>query len=135
MTQRSKAHSGSPFEQQFGFCRAIRDGNRILVAGTAPLGEDGKTVAPGNAAVQARRCFEIIQKAIEELGGTLDEVVRTRMFLTDISDWQAVGDVHGDFFSETQPVSTMVEVSGLIDPDWKVEFEAEAVVSGQPASA
>lgn len=130
MTQKSRHFSGSPFETQFGFCRAMRSGNRILVAGTAPIGEDGQTVAPGDAGLQARRCFDIIQAAIESLGGSLEDVVRTRMFLTDIRDWETVGAVHGDYFGEIQPVSTLIEVSGLIDPDWRVEFEAEAELPG-----
>ena len=128
MTDRSSVSSASPFEVQFGFCRGVRHGNVIHVAGTAPIGEDGSTVGIGNPAAQARRCFEIIQRTIEQLGGSLDNVVRTRMFLTRIDDWQTVGAVHGEFFGDVRPVSTMVQVAALIDPDWRVEMEAEALL-------
>lgn len=128
MSERRQVTSASPYETLFGFCRAQRIGDRIVVAGTAPIGADGKTVAPGDAAAQARRCFEIIRQAIEDLGGQLTDVVRTRMYLTHIEDWQAVGQVHGEFFRGISPVATMVQVAGLIDPEWRVEFEAEALV-------
>ena len=119
-------YSGSPFETRFGFCRARREGNRILVAGTAPIGDDGTTVGVGDPGLQASRCLEIIVQAIRALGGDTTDVVRTRMFLTRIDDWRAVGKVHGDVFAETEPVATMVAVQRLIDPDWLVEIEAEA---------
>ena len=112
----------------FGFCRAVRVGNTIYIAGTAPIGDDGQTVAAGDPVAQARRCFQIIERSLAELGGHLDDVVRTRMFLTRISDWEAVGAVHGEFFRNVNPVSTMVGVASLIDPDWRVEIEADAVV-------
>ncbi len=121
--------TASPYEELFGFCRARRVGNQVFVGGTAPIGIDGKTVAPNDAEQQARRCFEIIQSALEALGAELGDVVRTRMFLTHIDDWETVGRVHGEFFADTKPVSTMVEVARLIDPDWRVEFEADAVVT------
>ena len=124
-----KVFSASPFETEFGFCRALRAGNVIHVAGTAPIGDDGKTHAPNDAAAQTRRCFQIALKALETLGGQPADVVRTRMFLTHIEDWPEVGKVHGEFFKDVQPVSTMVEVSGLIEADWRVEIEVEAVVS------
>ena len=129
MSERQAINSASPYEALFGFCRARRVGDRIFVAGTAPIGVDGKTVAPNDAEQQARRCFEIIRDAIEELGGGLHHVVRTRMFLTHIEDWEIVGRVHGEFFADIQPVSTLVEVARLIDPDWRVEFEADAIVT------
>ena len=128
MSGRRDVRSASPYEKLFGFCRALRVGDRVLVAGTAPIGDDGQTVAPGDAAVQARRCFEIIVRALERLGATPNDVVRTRMFLTHIDDWEAVGRVHGEVFGEAAPVATMVGVSRLIDPDWRVEIEAEALV-------
>ena len=128
MSQTRRITTASPYEQQFGFCRALRSGQTIHVAGTAPIGPDGKTVGAGDAAAQARRCFEIIIDAIEQLGGTACDVVRTRMFLTRIEDWEAVGRVHGEFFAEVKPVATMVGIATLIDPEWLVEFEAEAVV-------
>ena len=90
--------SASPFEELFGFCRASRVGNRIHVAGTAPIGAEGLTVGLGDPAAQARRCFDIIGEALRELGGSYEDVVRTRMFLTDIDDWEVIGRVHGDYF-------------------------------------
>lgn len=120
--------TASPYEDLFGFCRALRSGDTIHVAGTAPIGPDGKTVGVGDPAAQARRCVEIMIAAIEQLGGRARDVVRTRMFLTRIEDWETVGKVHGEFFADVKPVATMVGVAGLIDPDWLVECEAEAVV-------
>ncbi len=99
------------------------------MAGTAPIGEDGRTVAPGDAEAQSLRCFEIIGRALTELGASVDDVVRTRMFLTRIEqDWEAVGRAHGAVFKHARPVATMVGVARLIDPDWLVEIEAEAIV-------
>lgn len=124
---RDRATSGSPFEEQFGFCRAIREGNRIIVAGTGPIDEDGETTK-GGAAEQAERCCTLIVKAIEELGGSAKDVVRTRMFLTDIDQQNAVGEVHAKFFGEARPAATMAGVATLCRPEWLVEIEAEAVV-------
>jgi enamine deaminase RidA (YjgF/YER057c/UK114 family) len=123
--------SGSPYEPSIGFSRAVRVGNKVSVSGTAPIGADRKTVSPGDPAAQARRCFEIIQAALEEAGSSLDDVIRTRTFLTNIEDWEDVGKVHGEFFREVRPASTMIQVSGLIDPDWLVEIEADAVIEGE----
>ncbi len=120
--------SASPYESQVGFSRAVRHGDRIVVAGTAPIGADGETVA-GDAYAQARRCFEIIVEAIEALGGTAGDVVRTRMFLTAAEDWEAVGRAHGERFQGIDPAATMVVVKELLDPRWRVEIEAEAEVS------
>lgn len=117
--------SASPFEDSIGFSRAVRKGQRILVSGTAPIGPDGQTVE-GDAYVQARRCFEIICEAVEALGGRPQDIVRTRMFLTDAEDWQAVGRAHGEVFRGIHPAATMVEVARLLDPAWRVEIEAEA---------
>ena len=110
-----------------GFSRGLRVGNRILVAGTAPIGPDGKTVE-GDAEAQARRCFEVIVEAIEALGGSADDVVRTRMYLTRSGDAGAVSRAHAAFFRDVRPVATQVIVAGLLDPDWLVEIEAEAVL-------
>ncbi|HEY3895145.1 MAG TPA: RidA family protein [Pseudonocardiaceae bacterium] len=118
--------SGSPFEKAIGFSRAIRVGERVLVSGTAPVWADGS--CPDDPALQARRCFEIIADALAEAGATLADVVRTRMFLIDAADADAVGAVHGQLFAEVRPAATMVIVAGLVDPRWKVEIEAEAVV-------
>jgi enamine deaminase RidA (YjgF/YER057c/UK114 family) len=98
-----------------------------LVSGTAPIGPDGTTVE-GGAYEQARRCFEIIVEAVEALGGVRDDVVRTRMFLIDAADWEAVGRAHGEFFRDASPAATMVVAGGLLDPKWRVEIEAEAEV-------
>lgn len=121
--------SGSPFEPKIGFSRAVRVGNVVSVSGTAPIGVDGKTAGIGDPAAQARRCFEIIQHALAEAGAILADVIRTRMFLTRIQDWEIVGKVHGEFFGEIRPASTVVQVSCLVDPDWLVEIEADAVIA------
>ncbi len=127
MSARRRAFTGSPYEAQFGFARAVRIGKRILVAGTGPVAEDGSTV-PGDAAAQAERCLALILKAVTELGGRASDVVRTRMLLTDPADQGAVGAVHARFFGETCPAATMQGVAWLCRPNWKVEIEAEAVV-------
>jgi enamine deaminase RidA (YjgF/YER057c/UK114 family) len=120
--------SGSPYEPKVGISRAVRVGSIIAVSGTAPL-RDGKTVGKGDPAAQARRCLEIIKEALEKAGTTLDHVVRTRTLLTRIDDWQAVAVVHGEFFGAIRPANTIMQVSRFIDPDWLVEFEADAVAS------
>ena len=127
MSERIRATSGSPFEEQFGFCRAVRDGNRIIVAGTGPIEDDGSSTQ-GDAAAQATRCLTLIVRAIERLGGSASDVVRTRMFLTDFDDQSAVGEVHARFFGDAKPAATMVGVAWLCRPEWKVEIEAEAFV-------
>ncbi|NIP18437.1 MAG: RidA family protein [Xanthomonadales bacterium] len=129
---RTRVSSGSPYEATVGFSRAVRVDDRVMVAGTAPIGPDGRTVAPGNPAAQARRCLEIIEAALQEAGATLADVVRTRTYLTRFEDWSAVGAVHGGFFGEVRPASTMVVVAALLDSDWLVEIEAEALI-GNPA--
>ena len=126
MAERTVASSGSPFEETIGFSRAVRIGDRVIVSGTAPIWPSGDCAE--DVAVQARRCFEIIEQALSRLGATLDNVVCTRMFLTSAADAGAVGRVHGEMFSGARPAATMVVVAGLLDPRWKVEVEAEAVV-------
>jgi enamine deaminase RidA (YjgF/YER057c/UK114 family) len=126
--KRTLISSGSPYEKPIGFSRAVRVGNLICVSGTGPIAADGTSVCPGDACGQARRCLEIIRTAIEEAGGRLDQVVRTRVFLTDIGNWQEVARVHGEFFSDTRPAATMLAVSALICPEWLVEIEADCVV-------
>lgn len=121
--------SGSPYEPKVGISRAVRVGSIIAVSGTAPLGPDGHTVGKGDPAVQARRCLEIIKEALERAGTSLDHVIRTRTLLTRIEDWQAVAAVHGEFFGQIRPANTIMQVSRFIDPDWLVEFEADAIVS------
>lgn len=128
MSERRNVSTGSPYEPIVGISRAVRIGNVIAVAGTAPLGSDGKTVGVGDPAAQARRCFEISRLALEELGATLANVIRTRLLLTRIEDWKLVAEVHGELFREIRPVNTIVQVARFIDPDWLVETEVDAVL-------
>jgi enamine deaminase RidA (YjgF/YER057c/UK114 family) len=125
---RKLVSSGSPYEPKVGISRAVRVGSFVTVAGTAPIGADGRTVGPGDAAAQARRCIEIIGRALEEAGASLGHVVRTRILLTRIGDWEVVARVHGDFFRDIRPANTIMQVSRFIDPDWLVEIEADAVI-------
>lgn len=127
MTERRRATSGSPFETTFGFARAVREGNRIIVAGTGPVEPDGSTTV-GGVAAQAERCCTIICAAIEELGGSVADVVRTRILLTHPADQDAVGTVHARFFGAARPAATMAGVAWLCRPEWRVEIEAEAVI-------
>ena len=120
--------SGSPYEPKVGISRAVRVGPIITVAGTAPLGPDGRTVASGDAAAQARRRLEIVAAALEKAGASMEQVVRTRILLMRIEDWQAVAAVHGEFFREIRPVNTIMQVSRFVDPEWLVDIEADAVV-------
>jgi enamine deaminase RidA (YjgF/YER057c/UK114 family) len=124
---RQRAISGSPFEAVFGFARAVRVGDRIIVAGTGPVEPDGSTTS-GDVTEQAARCCAIIVAAIEALGGSALDVVRTRMLLTDPADQDAVGAVHARYFGEARPAATMAGVAWLCRPEWRVEIEAEAVV-------
>ena len=118
--------SGSPFEPRVGFSRAVRVGPRILVSGTAPVWPDGSCDPdPEN---QARRCLAIILAALSELGARPTDVVRTRTYLVDRTDWEAIGRVHGEVFGEIRPAITMIVVAGLLDPRWRVEIEAEAIL-------
>jgi enamine deaminase RidA (YjgF/YER057c/UK114 family) len=132
---RKVVSSGSPYEARVGFSRAVRTGAVVSVAGTAPLGPDGTTVGRGDAAAQARRCLEIVAAALEGAGASLRHVVRTRILLTRIEDWPAVASVHGEYFRNIRPVCTVMQVSGLIDRDWLVEIEADAVVDEDSGEA
>jgi enamine deaminase RidA (YjgF/YER057c/UK114 family) len=123
---RQRISSGSPFEPAIGFSRAVRVGPHVFVSGTAPVWPD-RSCDP-DPAVQARRCLEIVLAALGEAGASAGDVVRTRMFLVDVADAQAVGAVHGEVFGSIRPASTMVAVSALLDPRWKVEIEAEAMI-------
>jgi len=120
--------SGSPYEPIVGFSRAVRVGNFIAVGGTAPLGPDGKTVAPGDAAAQARRCIDIIREALERAGASLEDVVRTRILLKNIGDWEAAARIHGEYFRDIRPVDTIMQVTTFIDADWLIEIEADAII-------
>lgn len=124
MAKRLRVSSGSPFEPVIGFSRAVRVGDRVLVAGTGPVWPDGS--CPDDAYVQARRCFEIATDAMAEAGAHAGDVVRTRMYLTSAADADAVGKAHGELFGTIRPVATMVVVAGLLDPRWRVEIEVEA---------
>jgi len=125
---RQLVSSGSPYEPRTAFSRAVRAGNIVAVAGTAPLGPDGKTVGRGDAAAQARRCLEIIRDALQHAGASLAQVTRTRILLTRIEDWEAAGRVHGEFFRDIRPACTIMQVARFVDPDWLVEIEADAVI-------
>lgn len=125
---RENISSGSPFEPTVGFSRAVRVGDRVMVAGTAPIWPDDQ-VDP-DPKTQARRCLEIMLSALGEAGGSAEDVVRTRMFITDVSHADVVGEAHGEVFGEIRPASTMVVVSGLLDPRWVVEMELDAVLTG-----
>ncbi len=125
---RKLVSSGSPYEPAIGISRAVRAGSFVTVSGTAPLGADGRTLGIGDPGAQARRYLEIIGAALEGAGASLGQVVRTRIFLTRIEDWQVVAAVHGEVFREIRPANTVVQVSRFIDPDWLVEIEADAVI-------
>lgn len=122
--------TGSPFEPRVGMSRAVRVGGWVSVSGTAPLGPDGRTVGPGDAGVQARRCLEIIERALVTAGVALTDVVRTRILLTRIEDWEAVTRVHGEVFGAIRPANTVMQVTRFIDPSWLVEIEADALAPG-----
>ena len=128
MTERKSVSTGSPYEPIVGLSRAVRIGNVVAVAGTAPLGSDGKTVGIGDVRVQARRCFEISHAALEKLGARLEDVIRTRILLTRIEDWKAAAEVHGEFFRDIRPVNTIMQVSRFIDSEWLIETEVDAVI-------
>lgn len=127
MSGRRLITSGSPYEETMGFSRAVCVGDRVVVAGTAPIWTDGS--CPADPEVQAGRCLEIILAALAEAGAGAGDVVRTRMFITDAADGEAVGRAHGAVFGAVRPASTIVVVAGLLRPEWKVEIEAEAVLS------
>ena len=128
MSERRSVSSGSPFEPRVGFSRAVRVGERVLVSGTAPVWPDGSCDPDPEA--QAKRCLEIIVEALREAGAGPEHVVRTRMYLVDAADQDSVARAHRAVFSEVRPAATMIVVGALLDPRWKVEIEAEAVVAG-----
>jgi enamine deaminase RidA (YjgF/YER057c/UK114 family) len=120
---RQNISGGSPFEPIIGFSRAVRVGNVVHLAGTGPVGTEAE-----DAAGQTRRIFAIAQEALAKAGATINDVVRTRMYLIHVEDWEAVGRVHGEFFSETRPAATMVVVAALLNPAWRIEIEMDAVI-------
>ena len=124
---RLNVSSGSPYEPIVGFSRAVRVGNVVAVAGTT-AGSSGKPVAIGDPAAQTRAILETIEKALVDAGASLKDVIRTRIYLLDIAHWEAVGRVHGEFFSDIRPANSTLEVSCFVNPDWLVEIEADAVI-------
>jgi enamine deaminase RidA (YjgF/YER057c/UK114 family) len=127
MTDRSRVSSLSPYEDAYGFSRAVRVGDRVFVAGTAPIAPPGEDVAP-DAGSQMLRCGAIAAAALAEAGAALGDVVRTRMFIVDPADSEAVGRAHAEVFGAARPAATMIVVAGLLDPEWRVEIEVDAVV-------
>ena len=128
MSNRKNISSGAPWESIVGYSRAVRIGNHVWVAGTTATDENGKVVGVGDAAAQTRYALQKIGRALEAAGVSFADVVRTRTFVTDISQWEAIGRVHGEYFCDIRPAATMVEVSKLIDPDHLVEIEVDAFV-------
>ena len=126
MTERERISSGAKWEPIVGYSRAVKVGNRIYVTGTTATGDDSEIVGIDDAYEQAKQCIRNIEKALNRLGAGLEHVVRTRMFVTDISRWEDYGRAHGEFFREVMPATTMVEVSALIDPRMLIEIEADA---------
>lgn len=131
LSDRSNYSSGTPWESIAGYSRAVRVGNIIEVAGTTAVDTEGQVVGAGDISKQTDYIFNKIRNALNDAGSKMSDVIRTRMYLTDINDWEAVARVHGDIFSDIKPVSTLVEVSGLIDKELLIEIEVSAVVSGR----
>jgi enamine deaminase RidA (YjgF/YER057c/UK114 family) len=127
MTRKNVTYN-QPLEKEIGFSRAVRIGNIIAVTGTAPISEDGSVSSPGDVYGQAKRCLEIIKDVVEQSGGKLENIIRTRIFLKDINQWKKAAKAHGEYFSKIQPACTFVEVSGFINPEWLIEIEADAVL-------
>ena len=127
MKDRGRVFTGSPYETQFGFARAVRDGNRIVISGTGPVEDDGSSTM-GDAAAQAERCLILIVRAVEDLGGAASHIVRTRMFVTNFDDQERVGQLHARFFGDDPPAATMVGCAWRCRKEWKVEIEAEAIL-------
>jgi enamine deaminase RidA (YjgF/YER057c/UK114 family) len=124
---RKLVSSKSPLEPRIGFSRAVRVGQFVAISGTAPFAEDGSVACPGDVYGQTRRCLEIIAEAVDGAGLSLDTVLRTRIMLTDVSQWEAAARAHGEFFAAIRPATTFIEVPRFIDPEWLVEVEADCV--------
>jgi enamine deaminase RidA (YjgF/YER057c/UK114 family) len=129
MTKRRLVSSGSPFEPEIGFSRAVRVGDHVAVAGTAPIAPQGGTAGPGDVYMQTLRCLQIIEDAINNAGGKREHIIRTRIMLTDIAGWKDAARAHGEYFGAIRPACTFVQVVRFIDPAWLVEIEADAIVT------
>jgi enamine deaminase RidA (YjgF/YER057c/UK114 family) len=128
MSERTLVSSGSYLEPVIGFSRAVRVGNMIVVGGTAPIAAAGGTAAKGDVYGQTRRCLEIVEKAIRDAGGSIENVTRTRIILTDMALWKDAARAHAEVFGVIRPVTTLMQVTAFVDPDWLVEIEAEAML-------
>jgi reactive intermediate/imine deaminase len=127
--ERTNYSTGTPWEPVVGYSRAVRIGSMVWVAGTTATGPDGRIVGPGDPAAQTRQVLENVKAALERAGARLDHVVRTRIYVRNVADWETIGRVHGQYFSQVRPAATMVEVSGLVDPDMLVEIEVDACIA------
>ncbi|MFW9971785.1 MAG: RidA family protein [Candidatus Odinarchaeota archaeon] len=125
---RKNISSGSPYEKLIGISRAVRIGNIISISGTAPIAANGSTAYPDDLYNQTKQCLQIIKKAIEDAGGNLTNVIRTRLILTDLSKWEEAAQAHGEFFSKIKPACTFFEVNRFVDPSWLIEIEADCVI-------
>jgi enamine deaminase RidA (YjgF/YER057c/UK114 family) len=132
MVHQQRISSGAPWEAVFGYSRAVRTGSLVWVAGTTALGADGQLVGPGDAYLQTRQILKNLAAALHAVGASLQDVVRTRIFVRNIDDWEAVGRAHAEVFAEIRPASTLVEVSALIDEEMLVEIEADACIADRP---
>ncbi|MFB6353276.1 MAG: RidA family protein [Halobacteriales archaeon] len=128
--ERTRISTGTEWESRVGYSRAVRVGPHVHVSGTTATDDDGELVGVGDAAVQAEQALANVESALQRAGAALEDVIRTRVYVTDIDRWEAVGDVHGETFGEIRPAQTLVEVSGLVDDRMLVEIEAEAFVDG-----
>ncbi|MCC7147008.1 MAG: RidA family protein [Phycisphaeraceae bacterium] len=130
MAQRQNISSGSKYEPTIGFSRGVKAGGIIAISGTAPIGADGKLAGPGDVYLQTKRCIEIASATLEKAGASLKDVVRTRLFLTNIKEWEKAAQAHGEAFGSIRPACTFVQVAALIDPAWLIEMEFDAVTGG-----
>ena len=129
MSDRQRISTGAPWEAEVGYSRAVRVGSHVAVAGTTSVGPDGTVVGEGDPFGQARQCIEIIRAALEEAGASLADVVRTRIYVTDIGNWNEIARAHGEAFGDIRPAATMMEISRLVDPALLVEIEADAIIA------